>query len=235
MKRMQKWWIAAAAGLALVAMAGIAATSAQTGTSTPVTGTTFLQRLAGKLGLPVDTVRQAARDASTDEIDARVASGDLTQEQADAMKQQLATAPDDQLLDGGHGGRHGGRHGGHGPGFGVGDPDALASFLGITADQLHTELEADGATLATVAAAHGKSRDDLKAYLTSQAKTHLDAEVAAGTLTQAEADQRLADKTANLDAVIDRSGGPRGDHGEGFGPPPGDDGSTPQPSLTPGA
>ena len=115
-------------------------------------------------------------------------------------------------------------------------PDALASFLGITADQLHTELEADGATLATVAAAHGKSRDELKSYLTSQAKTRLDAQVAAGTLTQAEADQRLADKTANLDAMIDRSGPPHGEHGPGFGPPPMDgDGASPQPSSTPGA
>lgn len=231
MKRLQKWWIAAAAGMALVAVAGIGAVSAQTGTSTPVTGTTFLERLAGKLGLPVDTVRQAARDASTDEIDARVASGEITQEQADAMKQRLATADDGQLLGGGRGG-----HGPGGPGFGVADPDALASFLGITADQLHTELEADGATLAAVAEAHGKSRDDLKSYLTSQAKSRLDAQVAAGTLTQAEADQRLADKTANLDAMIDRSGPPHGDHGQGFGPPPMDgDGASPQPSSTPGA
>ncbi len=42
----------------------------------------------------------------------------------------------------------------------------LANFLGITQDQLLSELQADGATLATVAQAHGKSRDDLQTYLT---------------------------------------------------------------------
>ena len=42
----------------------------------------------------------------------------------------------------------------------------LAGFLGITQDQLLSELQADGATLATVAQAHGKSRDDLQTFLT---------------------------------------------------------------------
>lgn len=42
----------------------------------------------------------------------------------------------------------------------------LADFLGISQDQLLSELQAEGATLATVAQAHGKSRDDLQTFLT---------------------------------------------------------------------
>ena len=40
----------------------------------------------------------------------------------------------------------------------------FAEFLGITTDQLKTELQADNATIATVAAAHGKSRDQVKTF-----------------------------------------------------------------------
>ena len=41
-------------------------------------------------------------------------------------------------------------------------PQKFADFLGITLDQLKAELQADGATIANVAEAHGKSRDQLK-------------------------------------------------------------------------
>src|SRR6185295_17871443 len=97
---------------------------------------------------------------------ARVASGELTQAQADQIKQQIANAPADAPFFGGGPGDHGRG----GPGFGGGDPAKIADFLGITADQFHTEIDATGATLATVAQAHGKSRDELKAFLTDEAK-----------------------------------------------------------------
>src|SRR4051812_7517824 len=90
MKRMQKLWLAAAAGLVLASIASVGAVYAQQG-STGTTGTTFLERVAQKLGINSDTVRQAARDASSDEIDVRLAAGEITQAQADAMKAQLAT------------------------------------------------------------------------------------------------------------------------------------------------
>jgi hypothetical protein len=99
-------------------------------------------------------------------------------------------------------------------GFGCGvkfaAPAALASFLGITVEQLRTELSADGATLATVAEANGQSRDALKAFLTAEAETALAEKVADGDLTQAEADERLSRLTSNLDAIIDGEAGGRG-------------------------
>ena len=42
----------------------------------------------------------------------------------------------------------------------------MADFLGISENQLRSEMRAEGATLATVAQAHGKSRDDLQTFLT---------------------------------------------------------------------
>jgi hypothetical protein len=79
----------------------------------------------------------------------------------------------------------------------------LAGFLGISETQLSTELEADGATLATVASAHGKDRAALIQFLTNQEKAELAARVAAGDLTQAQADDKLADFTADVDSIVD--------------------------------
>ncbi|TAK69884.1 MAG: hypothetical protein EPO22_01725 [Dehalococcoidia bacterium] len=214
MKRVSKWWIAAA-GAAVLAIAGAGAVMAQTpapGTST--TGTSFLSRVAQKLGIDTPTLENAVKSAKTDEIDARVASGDLTQAQADALKQRIANAPAGAPFFGGGFGERGG-HMGRG---GIGEPQALADFLGVTPETLRTERSADGATLATVAQAHGKSRDELKAFLTDQAKTHLAQEVTEGDITQAQADARLSDMTANLDARIDSTMpafGGRGHDGRG--------------------
>ena len=103
------------------------------------------------------------------------------------------------------------------------DAAALAGFLGISVDELRTELQADGATLATVAAAHGQSRDALINFLTSEKQAALAAEVAEGDLTQADADEKLAEFTANIDEKIDASpafghglrGGGEDDDGDG--------------------
>ena len=54
-------------------------------------------------------------------------------------------------------------------------------------------MMANGATLATVAQAHGKTRDQLKTFITNAAKTKLDAAVANGDLTQKHADAARAD------------------------------------------
>lgn len=94
-------------------------------------------------------------------------------------------------------------------------PAELAAFLGIDEATLRTELQADGATLATVAAAHGQDRAALIAFLTEQTQSALDERVAAGDLTQAEADEKLAGFTANVDSIVDGSGFGRG-FGHGF-------------------
>ena len=119
---------------------------------------------------------------------------------------------------GGHGGPGGGFDGGPGGPGGRGgfheDAAALATFLGTTTDQLRTD-EQSGKTLAEIATAHGKTRDQLKTFLTTQAKTQLAAEVTAGRITQAQADTKLAEIVASLDARIDAKPGQRGPGGPG--------------------
>ena len=95
----------------------------------------------------------------------------------------------------------------------------LADFLGITQDQLQSELSADGATMATVAQAHGKSRDELKAFLTDQEKNNANQAVADGSMTQDEADTMIQNLSSRLDQMIDSTGGVRfGGPGSNGGP-----------------
>jgi uncharacterized protein YidB (DUF937 family) len=197
--RLRKWWPLAVAGVA-AAIAITAATGVMAQTPVPGdTGVTFLDRVAQKLGISSDTLRTAVQDSANEQIDARVASGELTQAQADALKQRIANAPDEAFGEWGEGRGPGFGRGG----FGMAGGAELANFLGITADQLRTQLQADGATLASVAQASGKTRDELKAFMTDQLRTSLDQKVADGRFTQAEADQKLTDFTSNLDPVID--------------------------------
>jgi hypothetical protein len=51
--------------------------------------------------------------------------------------------------------------------------DALETFLGITADELHTAMS-EGSSLAEIAEANGKTRDELKTFLTGEMGESLD-------------------------------------------------------------
>jgi len=94
---------------------------------------------------------------------------------------------------------------GPGHGFGPGGPrgrffelNAAATAIGISADQLRTELP--GKSLAQVAQAHGKSASDVATALKNAAHTRIDQAVAAGRLT---ADQGNTQKST-VDQRIDQ-------------------------------
>lgn len=125
-----------------------------------------------------------------------VDDGTLTAAQLDAVVSALEAAGPMGGGMGGPGGMgdHGGR-GGHG-GFG-GGLDAVATALGLTEDELRTELEA-GSTIADVATAHGVDVQTVIDALVAEATTRLTERVTAGDLTQAEADAKLADLTTRI-------------------------------------
>jgi hypothetical protein len=96
----------------------------------------------------------------------------------------------------------------HRRGFGYGagvDSAQIAAFLGISQSQLRAERTAPHATLASVAQAHGRSRSDLEAFISSQAKSLLDQRVADKELTQQQEDSMLSTSHADIDSLIDRS------------------------------
>jgi hypothetical protein len=139
-------------------------------------------------------------------LDGLVAKGSITQAQADEIVAALQAARPAHG-PGGHGG----------PGFGR-DLDAAAKALGMTGDELRTALQG-GQSLADVAKAKGIDVAKVIDALVAEFKAHLDQEVASGEHTQAEADQKLADARARIEAFVNGTapaGGPGfGDHGPG--------------------
>jgi hypothetical protein len=112
-------------------------------------------------------------------------------------------------------------------GFGAGralgaDLQAAADYLGISVATLRSDLQS-GQTLAQVAnGTSGKSADGLIAALVAKATSQLDALVAAGKLTQAQADRLTANLQQRITTIVNATRpahpfGGRGFGGRGFG------------------
>jgi hypothetical protein len=149
-----------------------------------------------------------------------VTDGRLTQAQADA-RLALVKADAEALLDKTFDAQNlpgDGQRGGFRVGANV--LSVVAEQLGIDETELRTELQS-GKTIAQIAADKNVSTDTIVAAIVAAQKEKLDAAVTAGTLTQAQADERLAEVTTQAQALIDQTmtgRGPGGTPGDGFGP-----------------
>src|SRR5262249_54958283 len=173
----------------------------------------FLNDAAGRLGVSSAKLEDALKQAALDRVDAALAAGQITKDQADAMKAAINSGK--FPLGVGMGPGFGGHMDGHGIG---GDLDAAATYLGLTEDQLRTQLES-GKSLADVAKAQGKSVDGLKQAMLTAIKAKLDQAVKDGRMTSAERDQALAKISADLDSLINGTLPPKPDgafRGNGF-------------------
>ena len=164
-------------------------------------------------------------------LDEEVASGEHTQAEADAKLVEFTTRVTEMVNKAGgpRAGHKGGPGGKHGKGGFV--TEALATVLKTTSTDLHTQLHS-GKSIADVATAQNVDIADVKAVLTSDFKAHLAEEVTSGEHTQAEADAKLAEFTANLDTMVNRVGPAGGKEGRGHGPHGGREGA---PAGMPGA
>ena len=140
-----------------------------------------------------------------------VDDGTITQDQADAVIDAIHDArPVARMID---------RHFPYGT--------ALTDVLGIEPAELREAL-AGGQTIAEVAEANGVPVDDVVAALVAEAQEHLDAAVADGHLTQEEADEKAADLTERITAMV--SGELERGSGHGWGPRRGGPGSATLPT-----
>ncbi len=128
-----------------------------------------------------------------------VDAGTITQAQADAVIAALkADMPEH------------GQRGKGGPGL-----DVAAQALGMSTDELHTALDG-GQTLAQVASDKGVNVQVVIDALVASATNHINEEVTSGEITQAQADQKLADLSQHVTDQVNNprpEGGPRGGHG----------------------
>ena len=131
----------------------------------------------------------------TEALAGLVTDGSITQEQAEKVASTLDAAD----LGGGHGGGHGGGR----------DLSTAATTLNMTEDDLRTALQADGATLATVADAQGVSVGTLIDALVTAGQERITQAVADGEMTQEQADQRLADLQTRVTDRVNSTGDDR--------------------------
>lgn len=146
----------------------------------------------------------------TEALKKLVDAGTINQSQADAVSQALVDARPE-----------GKRHGPGGPKVGA-RLSVIASAIGIDEATLRAELRS-GKTIAQVAQAHGVDVQKVVDALVAELRTHLAADVAAGRITQAQADEKLANAPARITEMVNNAppaGGPHGPGGRGFGPPP---------------
>ena len=200
-----------AAGVAALAVAGGGTALASSGVLSPQQESkAVIDDAAEQLGVSSSELSDALKKAYENRIDAAVAAGRLTQEQGEALKQQIESQ-DYPLLGPGFG-HHGGPGGHRFPHL-----DAAAAYLGLSATELRTRLQS-GKTLAEIAKAQGKTADGLVTALVADEKKELDAAVSAGRLTQAQADEMLANAKQRFTDLVN---GVRPERGpRGFGPPP---------------
>ncbi|MFL5982219.1 MAG: hypothetical protein ACJ74D_07915 [Gaiellaceae bacterium] len=184
---------------ALVAAAGGGVAIAASDSSPSQENQAVLDSVAKQLGISSSKLSDALKRALGERVDAAVAAGRLSKEDADALKDRINSGAFPLFGRGLH------RRGfGHHHGF-LGKLDAAADYLGLTDAQLRTQLHS-GKSLAQIAQAQGKSVDGLVAALVNEAKKHLDAAVSAGRLTRAQADEMLENLRDRIASAVNSTG-----------------------------
>lgn len=171
---------------------GTSATATPTTPTIPATATTtnpyceqYLKDLANRLHVSVTTLQEAQLAAHEDVLAQLVRDGKLTQKQANAIKQRLASHPECAGM---------GMHMGMGMGklflqkYGPDLTNQVAQGLHLSADQLQAQLQA-GKSLDDIAAAQHVSSSQLQTIETNALQSTLNKAVAAGDLTQQQANQ----------------------------------------------
>lgn len=170
---------------------------------------TFLDRLAGELGISTDKLTAAMKSAGVKSIDDAVKAGILTPDQAAELKQRIASGKFDFGLGGFGWGRFKDKHSGwNGNGFGHGRRSALeplmndakarasigaaiAKALGMTLDQIRAALKNDDKDIEDLMTSKSISEEQFGAAVAAAAKPHLDRLVKAGTIEREAADDLL--------------------------------------------
>jgi hypothetical protein len=209
MHRTTRRWVTGGATLGAAALLAVpAVVFAQSGGTDPTTSTTSTTVPA--TSAPSTTEAPPGSSAPSTKVpsekspeswikgvlDGLVKDSTITQAQEDAIIKALHDAKP-ALGDRPFG--HGGPHGDLRIGFGL---DEVAKALGITVDELRTELQTK--TIAEIAKAHGIDVQKVIDDVTATAKTALDNAVQAGRITQAEADARLTALEDKLTQLVDQ-------------------------------
>ena len=206
--------------------------SAQTAPTSPAATATqaavnyanvFIGKLATALGVTADKLNAGVSSASTQTIDEALKNQDITKTQADQLKLDVQNGRNPFLgsrgfgkgfgggrggMEGGRGGMNSGRDGDMG-GYQIASLEAAAKALGMTATDLEAQFRA-GQTLEQVATTKQVAIKTVQDAVIAALQTQLAADVKAGKLTQARADQIIAKAKADTNFGLRFGGrGPR--------------------------
>lgn len=161
-----------------------------------------LAEIAEAQGMDEEALQTALTEALDTYLEQAVEDGELTQAQADVIRERVDDALPFFL-------------GGPRPGFGAGGAlreifqgerqAILAATLGITEEELEAAL-ADGQTLREIAKEQGLDADEVRANFEQAVEQRLDAAVEAEEITQAQADA-LLERLAEFDPLAEGRGG----------------------------
>jgi polyhydroxyalkanoate synthesis regulator phasin len=154
----------------------------------------FVEGVASQLGVTAADVEAAFRGAKLDMVDEAVASGKITADQAEKLRERIGEAgacwrPPVRLAQ---------ARQALAKGLVV---HAAAETVDMTPRELIAELR-DCKSMVDVAAEQGMSSDDLKTGILTDVEKHLDQAVARGRITEERADQALQKLTDNIDEIV---------------------------------
>ena len=172
-----------------------------------------LAQVAQAHGKNATDVATALKNGAHQRIDQAVTSGKLTADQANPQKQQADQRIDQFVNQTLPQGGPGGRGGFGGPGGLRAGLDTAATAIGITPEQLRTELP--GKSLAQVAQAHGKSGTDVATALKNAEHQRVDQAVSSGRLTADQANTQKTQSDQRIDQLINQVMPQRGANGTG--------------------
>lgn len=188
--------------------------------------TLFVKSFAANLGVDQGKLDSAFVAAINSTLDQAVKDGKITQSQADSVKNRYSgglSASNGAPFGFGRGFGGFGMFGKQGPrGEQLITSTDIATALGMNVTDLNTALQS-GKSIADLAKTQNKDLATVKSTLLADAKTRLDSQVTAKTITQSQADQLYQNLTNTIDAMLNSNrpmmGGRGGFPGFGmFGP-----------------
>lgn len=202
-----------ATGLVLLGGAGGALAVAATQGSGGSSRQAYIDGVAKRLNVSPSALRAAMTAAMSEQIEAAVAAGRISQAQAEALKRRSQRSGGVSFF-----GHVFGRVGpGARGGFGAGSA-AASAYLGISAATLRSELEAGKSLTQIASSTPGKSVEGLKAAIVAAEKARLAKALSSGVITSQREQKRLQDLSSRIEALVQRVG-VRGPHGRsGLGP-----------------
>jgi hypothetical protein len=216
-KNKKRFLVAVPLAVVAALLIGVAAIAASPSPSPSPTGDNpsqiFVQKLAGILHLSQSQTSADLKQAELQTVDQMVEDGQLTQAQANRIKQRIQSGKGSGPF---FGFPRGGRFGNSAliTSLRTVELNAVAGALGMSASDLETQLRA-GKTIADLEQSKGVSDATVRTAAHDAAKTTLDPAVKNGTITQSQEDtilQRIASGPEPLGLGHRGLGGRRGPH-----------------------